>query len=56
MSSPDKMPEEFLHHIWENRLFIHENLRTTSGESLKILNVGKRNFDSGPDFFNAKIK
>ena len=50
------MPEEFLHHIWENRLFIHENLRTTSGESLKILNVGKRNFDSGPDFFNAKIK
>ena len=50
------MPEEFLHHIWENRLFIAENLSTTSGETLEIIKPGKRNSDAGPDFFNAKVK
>ncbi len=50
------VPEEFLQYIWENRLFTIENLKTTNGEQLEIINVGKRNTDSGPDFFNAKIK
>jgi uncharacterized protein YciU (UPF0263 family) len=49
------MPEEFIHYIWENRLFFIENLKTTDGEPLEIIDVGKRNRDSGPDFFNAKI-
>lgn len=50
------MPEEFLQYIWENRLFISENLQTNNGDKIEILNQGKRNSDSGPDFFNAKIK
>ncbi len=50
------MPEEFLQFIWENRLFKSENLKTTENNQLEILNPGKRNTNSGPDFFNAKIK
>jgi hypothetical protein len=56
MNTPEIIPEEFLQYIWENRLFNADNLQTVNGESLEILNVGKRNTDSGPDFFNAKIK
>jgi hypothetical protein len=56
MSTPKIMPEEFLQYIWENKLFVAENLKTTNGEQLEIISVGKRNTDSGPDFFNARIK
>ena len=50
------MSEEFLQYIWENKLFFTENLNTTTHEKLEIIHVGKRNYNSGPDFFNAKIK
>ncbi len=56
MDTPKIMPEEFLQYVWENRLFYNENLKTENGERLEILNVGKRNSDAGPDFFNARIK
>lgn len=56
MSIPEIMPEEFLQYIWENKLFTSENLQTVAGDKIEIINVGKRNTDSGPDFFNAKIK
>ena len=50
------IPEEFLQYIWENKLFHTENLHTTANEKTEIISVGQRNSDSGPDFFNAKIK
>lgn len=56
MASPNNLPEEFLHYIWENKLFYNDNCQTTSKESFIILHVGTRNSNSGPDFFNAKIK
>ena len=56
MNTPKNIPEEFLQYIWENRLFISENLQTVDGNHIEILDQGKRNTDSGPDFFNAKIK
>jgi len=56
MNTPKIIPEEFLQYVWENRLFIEENLKTVNGEPIEIINVGKRNTDSGPDFFNARIK
>ena len=56
MNTPIIIPEEFLQYIWENRLFIGENLQTVNGEKIEIINCGKRNTDSGPDFFNAKVK
>ena len=49
------MNEEFLHYLWKNRL-ITNNLTTTSGEKLEVLQTGRHNFDSGPDFFNSRIK
>ncbi|MBN2637043.1 MAG: DUF2851 family protein, partial [Prolixibacteraceae bacterium] len=56
MSAPKESLEEFLHYIWENRLFNSSNLKTTDGEQLEILQTGKRNINAGPDFFNARIK
>ena len=56
MNTPNKLPEEFLQYIWENKLFSTENLLTTSQENINIIDVGRRNTDSGPDFFNARIK
>lgn len=56
MSAPKETLEEFLHYIWENRLFNASDLKTTDGEQLEILQTGKRNTNAGPDFFNARIK
>lgn len=50
------MPEEFLQYIWENNLFEVEGLQTTDGLPVEIISPGKRNSDSGPDFFNARVK
>ncbi len=50
------MPEEFLHYIWTHQLFNNQLLQTTTGEQVEIKSAGQANYDSGPDFFNAKIK
>ncbi|TAL62508.1 MAG: DUF2851 family protein [Bacteroidetes bacterium] len=50
------MQEEFLHYLWKFRLFDGKYLLTQSGDPIEILKVGESNSDSGPDFFNAKIK
>ena len=47
--------EDFLQYIWKNKLFNNE-LYDNSGNKIEILNGGVQNTDSGPDFFNAKIK
>jgi len=49
------MTEEFLHYIWQYRLY-HPDLKLQSGEQVEILNPGVHNSNSGPDFFNAKIR
>ena len=51
-----EMNEEFLQYVWKFQLFNHYNLRTSSEETVQIIHPGIQNFDSGPDFFNAKIK
>ncbi len=50
------MQENFLYYIWKNRLFDSASLITTRGERLEILDTGKQNSNSGPDFLNAKVK
>ncbi len=50
------MSEEFLHFLWKNQLFEKDSLRTALGEKILIVDVGEKNYDSGPDFFNAKIE
>lgn len=50
------MTEEFLWYIWKFRLFDNSQLKTTAGEAIHILKPGEHNTNSGPDFFNARIK
>jgi hypothetical protein len=52
-SSPIK--EDFLHYLWRIKK-IPLALETTDGRAVEILEFGVYNLDSGPDFFNAKIK
>lgn len=49
------MQESFLHYLWKYSLF-STPLMLTNGSQVEVLNVGNHNNDSGPDFFNAKIK
>lgn len=48
--------EAILHFIWKYKLFNFLGLSTTDGQSLQIIQAGIHNFDSGPDFFNGKVK
>lgn len=49
------MKEDFIYYLWENRL-LQLDLKTIDGEDIKILSVGTRNYDSGADYNNARIK
>ncbi len=50
------MSEELLQYLWKYRLYKPEIYKTCDGQVVEIINPGVHNFDSGPDFFNAKIK
>ena len=49
------MKEDFLHHLWQFKKFDIANLKTTTGESIQILNSGQYLQLAGPDFFNAQL-
>lgn len=48
--------ESFICRIWEGGDEYYSDLQTISGEDVEILDHGTRNYDSGPDYKNAKIK
>jgi hypothetical protein len=48
-------PEEFLHFIWQFRLYGAQKLRTTTGELIEVLQQGTLNKNAGPDFNKAKL-
>lgn len=48
--------EDFLHYLWKLKKIDLNKLVTTNGELVTILDFGTYNTDSGPDFFNAKVK
>lgn len=50
------MKEELLHMVWKTKRFNLQNLKTTKGETITILNFGFHNYNAGPDFLNATIK
>jgi Protein of unknown function (DUF2851) len=50
------MKEDFLHYIWKHKKFDVLNLKTTSGEVVNLVSVGRDNLNSGPDFFNAQLE
>ena len=50
------MREDFLHYLWKYKKFDFTNAKTTQGEKLLLIDSGTHNFNSGPDFFNARLK
>ena len=50
------MKEDFLQYLWKFQLFDRTALKTTKQEVLQIVHPGIHNRDTGPDFFNAKIR
>ena len=48
--------EQLLHYVWKHKIFPLEELKTTAGQKLEIIDTGLANHNAGPDFFNAKIK
>lgn len=50
------MRENFLHHVWNYKKFDVRYLKTTLHEPISLVSVGTHNHNSGPDFFNAKLK
>ncbi|MDE6002307.1 MAG: DUF2851 family protein, partial [Prevotella sp.] len=48
--------EQLLHYCWKHKLCPLEGLQTTDGRSVEVLDPGLHNRNSGPDFFNAKVK
>ncbi len=49
------MKEDFLYYLWQLQYFDKQDLTTTQGERLQILQPGVRNDHAGPDFTNAQI-
>lgn len=50
------MQEAFLHSLWKYKKLNFNQLKTTRGEKLQILQTGLHNeTESGPDFFKAEI-
>lgn len=48
--------EDFLYHVWKFRLYDRDQLRTTTGETIEVINPGIRNTNAGADFQQARIK
>lgn len=50
------MKEEFLHYLWKYNLYDPEKLYDNEGNKISVINPGEYNRDSGPDFFNARLR
>lgn len=48
--------EQLLHYVWKHKILPLKELQTTTGLSVEVIDAGLPNTNSGPDFFNAKIK
>ena len=50
------MTEDFLHYIWQRRLFLTEGNATVDGEPVETLHTGQSNMHAGPDFTDVRIR
>lgn len=48
--------EQLLHYTWKHKLYPLKELTTSDGQRVEIVDPGLHNRNSGPDFFNAKIR
>ena len=49
------MQEAFLHFLWQYQNFTDFQLKTTEGQSVKVLKIGFLNSNAGPDFLDARL-
>ncbi len=49
------MREEFIYYLWRFRLF-NSPLITNTGEEVRIIDVGQKNLNAGPDILMCKLK
>jgi Protein of unknown function (DUF2851) len=56
MSLSFPYPEKLLHYIWQFQLFDKQNLQTSKGDGIDVLQIGQLNTNAGPDFQEAKIQ
>lgn len=45
-----------MQYVWQHRLWLPADMVTTDGHRIEVIDPGLLNHDSGPDFFNAKIR
>jgi hypothetical protein len=50
------MREDLLHHLWKFRNFSSQVHYSSTGQQVEVIHPGIHNHDSGPDFFNARIR
>ena len=48
--------EQLLHYCWKHKMWPIGGLETTDGREVEVIDPGLHNRNSGPDFFNAKVK
>ena len=50
-----RFKEDFLHFVWQFKLYNQQDLFSTDGSTIRVLNGGFPHQDAGPDFTNAKL-
>ena len=50
------MTEKLLQYIWQFRYFNQDNLKSNTGELLRVIHPGIPNSNQGPDFLEARIQ
>ena len=48
--------EQLLHYCWKHKILPLNELETTDGQPVEVIDPGLHNHHAGPDFFNAKVK
>lgn len=49
------MKEDLLHYIWQFRLYTTSELVTVENNTLRVINPGSQNVNSGPDFLESTL-
>ena len=50
------LSEDLLHYLWRTKNFNHNDLTTSDGKMIVLINYGHHNHSDGPDFLNAQIE
>ena len=48
--------EQLLQYVWKHKMLPLSDLATTDGREVEVIDPGLHNRNSGPDFFNAKLR